>query len=110
MKLRDELQARWSRWEGLAERLEAAAGSHFNPSEDAMPPDDIEDYFDELEEKVPSDVVVFIRKLAPVQAGWLARFIRSRIDRGKERAHDEIESELKVYPIQYIPKKINTQP
>lgn len=33
-KLRDVLQARWARWDGLADRLEAAAGGAFKPSED----------------------------------------------------------------------------
>lgn len=115
-KLRDVLQARWARWDGLADRLEAAAGGAFKPSEDGnflctlyslratilmdltedMPPDNTEDLFDDLDDTPASDVGTFIRRLSAAEAGWLSRFIRSKAERDKELAMDEIESELKV--------------
>lgn len=61
-----------------------------------MPPDNTEDLFDDLDDTPASDVGTFIRRLSATEAGWLSRFIRSKAERDKELAMDEIESELKV--------------
>lgn len=61
-----------------------------------MPPDNTEDLFDDLDDTPASDVGTFIRRLSAAEAGWLSRFIRSKAERDKELAMDEIESELKV--------------
>lgn len=64
-----------------------------------IPPDDIEDLFEDLDMLAPNDIGTFIRRLSYSKAGWLAKFIHTKIQRDKELATDEIESEMKVrYP------------
>ncbi|EJC98658.1 uncharacterized protein FOMMEDRAFT_128955 [Fomitiporia mediterranea MF3/22] len=94
-KVRDELSVRWSRWEGFADRLERSAGSKFNPCPDDMPPDHIEDLLDELDALDPAEVGDFVRQLAADECGWLARYLRQRLERDRERALEEIEVEVK---------------
>ncbi|KAI5114831.1 hypothetical protein M0805_009730, partial [Coniferiporia weirii] len=79
-KLRDELSARWGRWEGFTDRLENAAGGRFRPSEDDMPPDHIDDLFDELDALPAGEVGAFVRNLSPDECGWLARFLKRKTD------------------------------
>jgi len=92
-KLRDELEKKLGRYEGYIDRLQHRAGTRFNPGEDDSPPDNIDDLYDALEE--PSEAGAVLAGLSCNEAGWLARFIRDRIDKDRERAGEEIEQELK---------------
>ncbi|KAH8110699.1 hypothetical protein DFH11DRAFT_1802190 [Phellopilus nigrolimitatus] len=94
-KVQDELNARWGRWEGFADRLERAVAGRFTPAEDEMPPDHIDDLFDELDELPPNEITSFIRGLGPDECAWLARFLRRKSARDKELAVDEMELEMK---------------
>jgi breast cancer 2 susceptibility protein len=57
-------------------------------------PDHIPNIFDDLED-APQPGSVFAR-LSPDEAGWLAQFIREKVEKDRERAGDDIELELKV--------------
>lgn len=66
------------------------------PIYEEFPPDDIENFYDELED--PADAGRVLANLTPKEAGWLAHLISDRIEKGRISAGDEIESELKVIP------------
>ncbi|KAL5536048.1 hypothetical protein ACEPAF_4152 [Sanghuangporus sanghuang] len=93
-KVREEIGARWARWDGLAERLERAEGGKFSASADDMPPDHIEDLFDELDALPSGEVGPFIRQLGVDECGWLARYLRRRSEKDKENAAEEVECEM----------------
>ncbi len=61
-----------------------------------MPPDHIEDLFDELDCTDPSDIGAFFRKINSKEAGWLARFLRGKSERDREMAGEEIQAEVNV--------------
>jgi hypothetical protein len=58
------------------------------------PPDGIENFYDELED--PADAGRILTTIHPNEAGWLARHIRNQLERERENAGEEIESELKA--------------
>ncbi|KAL5533656.1 hypothetical protein ACEPAG_116 [Sanghuangporus baumii] len=93
-KVREEIGARWARWDGLAERLERTEGGKFKASADDMPPDHIEDLFDELDALPPGEVGPFIRQLGVDECGWLARYLRRRSEKDKDNAAEEVECEM----------------
>ncbi|KAG7099659.1 hypothetical protein E1B28_001485 [Marasmius oreades] len=88
-KLRDEHEKQVHRYLGYADRLERKAGGPLRGEE---PPDSVESLYDELEE--PEDVGTVISKATAHEAGWLARFIREKIEKGQETIRDEIDREL----------------
>ncbi|KDQ63249.1 hypothetical protein JAAARDRAFT_75716 [Jaapia argillacea MUCL 33604] len=92
-KLRQQLEKKLNYLEGCADRCERRAGSRFCPSEDDIPPDSIEDLYDELEDSTESAAI--IGRVSPNEAGWLARFIRQKCGQRREKAADEFEQELK---------------
>lgn len=61
-----------------------------------MPPDHIEDLFDDLDTLAPTEIAEFIRNLSPAECGWLARYLRRRVEKDREFAAEEIEGEMKV--------------
>ena len=112
-KRRNEMGEKMRRMEACAERLERRAGSNFKPADDGefflsawfwshffmqifsdSVPDQIENLYDELEDT--SDVGPIFARLDDNGAGWLARCIRERMVKDKEKAGDEIERELEV--------------
>ncbi|THV07479.1 hypothetical protein K435DRAFT_643336 [Dendrothele bispora CBS 962.96] len=88
-RLRLEHEKKITRYLGYADRLEHRCGDRFATDE---PPDNIESLYDELEE--PEDAGRAISRTSLNEAGWLARYIRTRIERDGESARDEIEKEL----------------
>jgi hypothetical protein len=63
------------------------------------PPSYIDSLYDDLEDASNGRSV--LTRLTPVESGWLARFIRDKIEKDRERAGDEIEQELKVIMFTY---------
>ena len=61
-----------------------------------MPPDHIEDLFDDLESNTPEGNSSLFKRLSTVDAGYLAEFIRKKIEQDRETANQEIEAELSV--------------
>ena len=61
-----------------------------------MPPDHIEDLFDELDALPAAEIGAFIRQLGADEAGWLARYLRRRSEKDREHATEEIECEMAV--------------
>lgn len=59
------------------------------------PPDSIENFYDELED--PADAGRVLTSLRPTEAGWLARHTRHQLEKDRERAGEEIETELSVW-------------
>ena len=59
-------------------------------------PEHIEDLFDELDALSAPEVGSFIRQLSPDECGWLARYLRRRLELDREHAAEEIELELNV--------------
>ncbi|KAF7302766.1 hypothetical protein HMN09_00911700 [Mycena chlorophos] len=92
-KLRDELEKKEARYRGYAERLERKAGQ-FAPTEDDEPTEDIEDLYDQLEEK--DEAAQVLSRVSGATAGWLARFITDRVEKERERGMEEIARELKT--------------
>ncbi|EEB96420.1 hypothetical protein MPER_04450, partial [Moniliophthora perniciosa FA553] len=88
-RLREEHGKKIRRYLGYAERLEQKAGRSLRGDE---PPDSIEDMYDELEE--PDDAGRVLARASVLEAGWLARHIRERVEKDQDRARDEIEKEL----------------
>ncbi|KAL0581056.1 hypothetical protein V5O48_000949 [Marasmius crinis-equi] len=88
-KLRDEHEKKIRRYLGYADRLEHKCRGVARGDE---PPDSIESMYDELEE--PEDAGAVIIRATSHEAGWLARLIRAKIEKGQETIRDEIEKEL----------------
>ena len=59
-----------------------------------FPPDVIEGIYDELEDQADASRV--IGELGAVEAGWLARHIRERLEKERASAQEELEHEVKV--------------
>ncbi|KAJ6520132.1 hypothetical protein C8R45DRAFT_806075, partial [Mycena sanguinolenta] len=91
-KLREELAKKETRFEGYAERLERRAGAQFKPVMDNEPTDELEELYDELED--PTGAAEVMSRVSGRTAGWLARFIRNRMEKDRERAGEEIDQEL----------------
>ncbi|KAK7058475.1 hypothetical protein VNI00_002109 [Paramarasmius palmivorus] len=90
-KLREAHEKKVRRYLGYAERLEQKAGGKLRGDE---PPDSVENMYDELEE--PEDAGPVLARATAHEAGWLARYIRDRIEKDQDRVRDEIEKELNV--------------
>jgi breast cancer 2 susceptibility protein len=90
-KLREAHEKKVRRYLGYAERLEQKAGGKLRGDE---PPDSVENMYDELEE--PEDAGPVLARATSHEAGWLARYIRDRIEKDQDRVRDEIEKELNV--------------
>jgi breast cancer 2 susceptibility protein len=76
---------------GYADRLEQKCRGRLSGDE---PPDNIDSLYDELEE--PDDAGQTIARSSANEAGWLAKYIRERVERNQESVRDEIEKELDV--------------
>lgn len=123
VKLRNELETRISTLEGYADRMDTKFGDKFVPGEDGrcdhsyitsiygilhnpcvdICPDIVEDFYDQLEgfsqsQSINSQTKAFnvLSGVTAKQAGWLSRTIRENIVKEKEKAEEEIESELNV--------------
>ncbi|KAF5368607.1 hypothetical protein D9758_002203 [Tetrapyrgos nigripes] len=88
-RLRAEHEKKGRRYLGYAERLEHKCRGRLSGDE---PPDNIDSLYDELEE--PDDAGRTIARTNGQEAGWLAKYIRERIEKGDESIRDEIEKEL----------------
>lgn len=81
-------------------------------------PEIVEDLYDQLEEFSRSlsthsqtKALDVLSRVAAKDAGWLSRVIRENVAKEKERARDEIESELNVRPFPcYISRHEHGQP
>lgn len=118
-KLRSELEKTLSKFERYADVLEARVGARFHPGEEGMslnketmhvaltlpaadsPPDNIEDLYDELEGAAAAGPI--LARLSVNEAGWLARFMREKVEKDRERAGEDIERELKVSVVLLVP-------
>jgi len=106
VKLRNELEARISTLEGYADRMDSRFGDRFVPGEDDTCPEAVEDFYEQLEGFSHSQSIHCQSKAFNVlsgvtakYAGWLYRAIRENIVKEREKANDEIESELNaLYP------------
>lgn len=58
------------------------------------PPDHVEDLYEDLENT--SELGPILARLTPEESGWLARYVRAKIEKDREQAGEEIEQELKV--------------
>ena len=72
-------------------------------------PEAVEDFYEQLEglshsQSIHSQTKAFnvLSGVTAKYAGWLSRTIRENIIKEKEKARDEIESELNVQPFQAI--------
>ncbi|KAG5649854.1 hypothetical protein H0H81_001762 [Sphagnurus paluster] len=95
-KLRIEFEKKWNRYEGYLQRLERRAGvDEFRPSQDGsnFPLDVIENIYDELED--PAQAKTVLADLGKFECGSLARYIRNRLEKEKERAGDDLANEVK---------------
>ncbi|RDB29022.1 Breast cancer type 2 susceptibility [Hypsizygus marmoreus] len=92
-KLRSELDKKLSRYEAYIDRLERRAGNQFNPGEDDLPPDSIENLYDELED--PAGASRILASVGPREAGWLARHIRDQSEKERAQAIEDLENEVK---------------
>jgi breast cancer 2 susceptibility protein len=75
------------------------AGPNFKAGEDDFP-DHIDGLYDELEE--PSDASAVMRRVTPKDAGWLAQYIRKRLESDVEKVREEIQQELQVWACSVI--------
>ncbi|KAF9644663.1 hypothetical protein BDM02DRAFT_3190371 [Thelephora ganbajun] len=101
VKLRSELEARISTLEGYADRMDVKFGDRFILGEDDTCPEIVEDFYEQLEgfshsQSIHSQSKAFnvLSGVTAKYAGWLSRIIRENIAKDKEKAKDEIESEL----------------
>ncbi|KAH9947131.1 hypothetical protein B0H21DRAFT_364507 [Amylocystis lapponica] len=91
-KLRYEFEKKLGVLEAHAERLERRAGSAFHPGQWDSPPDNVENWFYQLESN--DNIVLLLGGLHPEDAGWLARHIHIQCAKRRQRLHDEIREEL----------------
>ncbi|TFY81492.1 hypothetical protein EWM64_g2524 [Hericium alpestre] len=92
-KLRSHFEEKMDIYEEWALRLERRSASHFYPTENDSPPDNIEDIFDELDGGTEFSKATMQTTIN--EAGWLARFVRERITQEREKIDEEIERDLK---------------
>lgn len=59
-------------------------------------PGHIDGLFDDLDELPPNDIASYIAQLSPSESYWLADYLRSRVEKDRERAPEEIDVELSV--------------
>jgi len=105
-RLRNDLEARISTLDGYADRMDTKFGNRFIPGEDDSCPEIVEDFYEQLDgfsysQSIQSQTKAFdvLSRVTAKDAGWLSRTIRENIVKEKERAKDEIESELNsLYP------------
>ncbi|PFH52259.1 hypothetical protein AMATHDRAFT_2265 [Amanita thiersii Skay4041] len=97
-KLRNEMERRFTRYEGYIARLERRAGHKFDEEEIlGTPPNNLDVLYDRLEN--PEEANNTILEVKPCEAGWLANHIRTALEQERERAADDIERELqKTHP------------
>ncbi|KAJ3855253.1 BRCA2, oligonucleotide/oligosaccharide-binding, domain 1-domain-containing protein [Lentinula lateritia] len=80
-----------ARYLSYAERLDQKA-ARFAPSLSEDPPENIDSLYEELE--VPEDAGQVISQTKGSEAAWLARYIRERLEKDRERVKDELEKEV----------------
>lgn len=61
-----------------------------------MPPDNVEDLYDDLENFNAGEVSLFVSRLSVTEAGWLGRFIRQKSIKEREIFHETVQRELRV--------------
>jgi breast cancer 2 susceptibility protein len=93
LKLRDEYEKKYYRYQSYAEKLEAKA-KNFRPTEDKDAPDSIDSLYDQLED--PEEAGLVVSQVSGPEAGWLAHHIRRQIECDQQRVREDIESELEV--------------
>ncbi|KAG9091090.1 hypothetical protein FS749_016802 [Ceratobasidium sp. UAMH 11750] len=108
----DEAQRAWeerhtneaSKWrmqfEKQLERMKAAASKlgyaarGVDPNPDASPPNEAEDFLEELEDSEFDIELLKSRRFSPVQAAWLATAVQAKCDELYERREEEMERDL----------------
>ncbi|KAJ4485082.1 hypothetical protein C8J55DRAFT_36045 [Lentinula edodes] len=80
-----------ARYLSYAERLDQKA-AQFAHSLSEDPPENIDSLYEELE--VPEDAGQVISQTKGSEAAWLARYIRERLEKDRERVKDELEKEV----------------
>ncbi|THH27674.1 hypothetical protein EUX98_g6517 [Antrodiella citrinella] len=108
-KLRYDLEGQLNSLSQYADRLEQKAGAGFWPTEDASQPSSIEDLLIDLEDAltVPASATTstttttaaandIVKSVSTVEAGWLARAIREKVEKDREGFGERMKEELDV--------------